>query len=144
MNINPSLDSPSLYNQNQQIPEHHRKAFTRMRLSSHRLKVETGRWARIPRHQRLCACERDIQSEEHVLLHYPRTAHLRDRLTFSNIKTMMDSAGEPFVASLCFNALKTFELWTINCELWLYRLIISVPPNSSFILVEMTIKNLSI
>ena len=29
------------------IPEHLRIAFTRVRLSSHRLRIETGRWARV-------------------------------------------------------------------------------------------------
>ena len=38
------------------IPEHLRLSFTRLRLSSHRLRIETGRWARLPRDQRLCPC----------------------------------------------------------------------------------------
>ena len=34
------------------VPEYSRKAFTRLRLSSHKLKIETGRWSRIPKEAR--------------------------------------------------------------------------------------------
>ena len=44
-----------------------RTAFTRLRLSSHRLKIETGRWARIDPENRLCQCGEDVQTEKHVL-----------------------------------------------------------------------------
>ena len=45
-----------------------RTSFTRLRLSSHRLRVETGRWSRIERADRLCQCGSDIQTEQHVLI----------------------------------------------------------------------------
>ena len=47
------------------IPEYLRIGFTRLRLSSHRLKKETGRWARPPREERLCASGA-IQDEVHL------------------------------------------------------------------------------
>ena len=62
------------------IPEFQRIAFTRMRLSSHRLRIETGRWSRIARQDRLCVCGKDIQTEEHVLLRCDLVKHLRDRI----------------------------------------------------------------
>ena len=59
------------------IPEHYRTAFTRMRLSAHRFRVETGRWARIPRERRLCPCGTGVQDERHVFTCCSITEHLR-------------------------------------------------------------------
>ena len=47
--------------------------FTRFRLSSHRLKIETGRWARIEVENRVCDCGGGIQDESHVLFECPKT-----------------------------------------------------------------------
>jgi hypothetical protein len=52
--INPDLKSPDLYTC--VVQEHYRVACTRLRLASHRLRVETGRWSRIPLENRLCSC----------------------------------------------------------------------------------------
>ena len=60
------------------IPEHCRIAFSRLRLSSHRLRVETGRWARLPRDQRLWPCGA-VQDEGHVLQDCPLVNHIRCR-----------------------------------------------------------------
>ena len=59
------------------IPEKYRLSFTRLRLSSHDLRIETGRWARIPCDRRLCPCG-DIQDEKHVLLDCPLSQTIRD------------------------------------------------------------------
>jgi hypothetical protein len=59
------------------IPEIYRIAFSRFRLSSHRLRIESGRWARLARHERLCRCGL-VQDEEHVLCNCPFTQSLRD------------------------------------------------------------------
>ena len=77
--IIPQLDEHPVYSRSPitLIPEHLRLAFTRMRLSSHRLRVETGRWARLPREQRLCRCG-EIQDEKHVLQDCILVAHIRD------------------------------------------------------------------
>jgi hypothetical protein len=80
-NINPTCGSPDIYRSRDYTPEHYRIAFSRMRLSSHRLRIETGRWARLARDQRLCTCGR-VQDECHVLQDCPRTQALRDRLGF--------------------------------------------------------------
>ena len=67
--------------------------FTRMRLSSHYLHIETGRWCRLPRHRRLCICGH-VQSEEHVLLECMETAELRQKynsLGFNSITELMCS-----------------------------------------------------
>ena len=59
------------------IPEHYRLAFTRMRTSSHRLRIETGRWSRLPRDQRLCKCGQAIGDECHAMTECTLTEHLR-------------------------------------------------------------------
>ena len=61
------------------VPEFQRIAFTRMRLSSHNLKIETGRWSRLLREQRLCKCGL-VQDERHVLTECDLTKTIRDDL----------------------------------------------------------------
>ena len=49
-----------------------------MRTSSHRLKIETGRWSRLTRDRRICKCGEGIGDEEHVLTKCKLTQKLRD------------------------------------------------------------------
>ena len=94
LSLNPGLTVHQVYERQRgtdyYIPEHLRMSFTRMRLSSHRLRIETGRWARISRAQRLCQCGA-VQDEAHVLLSCPVTFHLRQTLgrivTFPDVLT---------------------------------------------------------
>ena len=65
--LNPSLETHSIYSGHHTLPDNLRIGFTRFRTSSHRLRVELGRWSRTPREQRTCACgSGDIQDEDHV------------------------------------------------------------------------------
>ena len=64
--MNPELSKHKLYEE-YEVNDSKRVDFSRFRLSSHRLKVETGRWARIDRNRRLCSCSANIQDEHHVL-----------------------------------------------------------------------------
>ena len=77
--INPGLEVSDIYSRrNNFVPDHQRKALTQMRLSSHRLRVETGRWSGQARNARLCDCTlNEIQDERHVLTSCPHTEHLR-------------------------------------------------------------------
>jgi hypothetical protein len=78
--LNPTLMVHNVYKtpvDNVFIPEYYRLYFTRMRLSSHRLRIETGRWSRLPRERRLCQCG-GIQDEQHVLCNCVLTQSLRD------------------------------------------------------------------
>ena len=77
--INPSLEVSDIYSRRKDlVPDHQRKALTQMRLSSHRLRVETGRWSGQARNARLCDCPlNEIQDERHVLTTCPHTEHLR-------------------------------------------------------------------
>ena len=54
--INPSLSLHAAYTTSDYIDERERLVFTRFRLSSHHLKIETGRWARIEVEKRVCDC----------------------------------------------------------------------------------------
>ena len=75
--MNPSLGVHPVYTQvSRVIPDYQRLAFSRLRLISHSLRIETGRWARLPPEQRLCACGR-IQSEQHVIQDCVLTQGLR-------------------------------------------------------------------
>ena len=66
--INPELTVHKAYTAKEYIDERERLSFTRFRLSSHHLKIETGRWARIEAENRVCDCGGGIQDEHHVLL----------------------------------------------------------------------------
>ena len=95
------------------VPEFQRITYTRLRLMSHRLKVETGRWTRpvTPRERRLCSCNA-IQTEEHVLLECPLTAHMRTPFfnQFSNIASLFNLSNESAfqVTRLCYDAMNLF------------------------------------
>ena len=56
-----------------------RNAITRLRLSSHRYRIETGRWGKnkIPREQRKCIFCNVVESEYHVLVKCPRFVNER-------------------------------------------------------------------
>ena len=60
------------------VEDNLRITFTRIRLCSHKLRSETGRWNRVPSEQRFCPhCEeQSIQDEEH-LLQCPATLSIR-------------------------------------------------------------------
>ena len=94
------------------VPESDRVAFTRLRLGSHFLKIETGRWARIERERRLCACGQ-IQTEQHILLNCPFTLTIRARysqLSFTNLRVLMAADNVADLAKYCRQALqKVYE-----------------------------------
>lgn len=91
--------------------ERERISFSRLRLSSHRLKVETGRWSRIPQDQRLCVCGH-IQTEEHVLTKCPETEVFRNNhstLDYTNINNLMRSQEYISLVSYCNKVLRKME-----------------------------------
>ena len=79
--MNPELVVHPMYYSNDIIDDDFRIAFTRFRLSSHRLKIETGRWAKIPQERRLCPCGA-VQTEKHVLCECPLVNDIR--LSYDN------------------------------------------------------------
>ena len=80
--LNPDLSVHPLYQVTDSpcVEDNLRITFTRIRLCSHSLRSETGRWNRVPSDQRFCPhCnEQAIQNEEH-LLHCPATLAIRTK-----------------------------------------------------------------
>ena len=76
--MNPELNVHEIYKQLNPIPEHQRCHFTRLRVVSHNLRIETGRWARQDRENRLCSCG-EIQTEEHVIKSCVNTLTIREK-----------------------------------------------------------------
>lgn len=74
------------------IPEVARISLSMMRLSSHYLHIETGRWSRLPQERRTCICG-GVQTEHHVLLHCPVTEDLRVKYTVNvnDMQALMNS-----------------------------------------------------
>ena len=108
--LNSTFQRHPMYN-NSKVLEYTRIAATRLRLSSHSLRVETGRWSRIERSRRVCACSDAVQDETHVLFHCPLSSHVQAKYPFSDIKTMAELFAlddTPLVARFCFEILKCY------------------------------------
>ena len=80
-NINSDMSMHNVYarryDRNSFIPEVYRIAFTRMRTSSHRLRIETGRWSRLGREDRIYKCGMGVGDEFHAMMQCPLTEDLR-------------------------------------------------------------------
>ena len=124
--MNPTLDPPS-YLCTKNIPERDRIATPRLRLVSHSLKIETGRWARIPRDNRLCTCGPSVQDEKHVLLTCPHTDALRAQssLDFTSLETIMNAEPKP-LAKFCREALSIVGNSMCLCD----YIFMNIKPNS--------------
>lgn len=59
----------------------HRHALSKLRLSSHRLRIEDGRYRNIPRNERKCelCTSNDIEDEYHFVLICDKYVHLREQ-----------------------------------------------------------------
>ena len=94
--MNPELKVHPVYLSHEYIDERARITFSRLRLSSHSLKVETGRWSRIAHDERLCGCGGGVEDESHVLLVCPKTEAVRrkfnvDVTVMNDVVTLMDA-----------------------------------------------------
>ena len=77
------------------IPEVHRISYTRFRLSSHSLAIETGRWNRrgrgtLPREEHLCPCQ-VVQDEVRVVTDCPISRQLRDNYNQLTMEKLRES-----------------------------------------------------
>ena len=95
MNINPELSPHQIYSYTGNYYESRRIIFTKLRLSSHGLAIERGRWSRTPRDNRLCACGQ-IQTEEHIICECIVSADIRHM--YPNV---------PFDHYRCFSLIRT-------------------------------------
>ena len=93
VSCNSELSIHPVYSQKHSIPEFQRMIFTRLRLSSHNLRIETGRWCvpPIPLHDRQCVCNSGIQDESHIIETCSLTDHIRHQnpqVIFSKINIL--------------------------------------------------------
>ena len=91
LQINPQLCVNPMY-LDSYLPEHHRNAATRFRLSSHNLLVERLRWSRVPRELRVCPCDNTtIQDEYHIFNDCSITEGLRNSISNTPFPLMLDA-----------------------------------------------------
>ena len=113
--INVNLTVHDIYTKRHNVFESHRVAFTRFRVSSHSLAVETGRWnrrgrGRLPVEERLCPCG-EIQTEEHVVNSCPLSQHIRDEYEFTSIADLMsDKFSIETVCKIIYDILNLYVL----------------------------------
>ena len=112
--MNPSLTVHPIYSTTQYVPDYKREAFTRLRLMSHNLRIEVGRWSRTPRDQRVCPCDgTHIQTEEHVLLHCTLSAQHRNdhiHLTYDTLQAIFtDNTHLEEVCDYVYTVLKFYK-----------------------------------
>ena len=99
LTMNPSLSVHPIYkvkDSEHAIEDNLRMLFTRIRVCSHKLRSETGRWDGTPPDQRLCPhCINNIQDEEHIL-RCPATHGIRIRfnVTTTNIHELLENPSE--------------------------------------------------
>ena len=93
------------YIQKPQHPRIQQNKFLHNQIRITPLKIETGRWSRISRENRLCQCNEGIQCEEHVLLKCKQTEHLRTNSeeikNCANIKELFKCENQSELAKLC-------------------------------------------
>ena len=73
------------------MPPEHRTIYARIRSGSLQLRIETGRWKKEPKEERLCqiCLTGEVESEAHFLLH----CFAYDRLRVSLFRQIKDSTG---------------------------------------------------
>ena len=85
--MNPNLSVHPLYESKDRVSDDYlRISFSRFRLSSHRLKIETGRWTGIPQENRLCQCGQSVQTERHVLCDCALVNHISNSFGYENVE----------------------------------------------------------
>ena len=107
LQVNPECSVHPVYTTSGRIPEQYRTAFTRLRLVSHNLKIETGRWSRIVRERRTCQCDGiSVQTEHHALFKCPLTRHLQPNKDIHDFTTAFNYMNHTAVCSFIYKVLK--------------------------------------
>lgn len=72
-----------------------RRLFTKFRISNHQLAIETGRYYKIPRDERLClvCCTNAMETEQHLILHCPAYSDIRSEF-HSKLKEKIDFSSD--------------------------------------------------
>ena len=112
--LNPNLAVHDVYKRDEYLNERERVVFTRLRLSSHNLKIEKGRWSRTIRENRLCDCGPSIQDEAHVLFDCPKTNEVRVQFTvnrdlYPDIGNLMDSLNSSDLVRFVKSCMDKFD-----------------------------------
>ena len=106
-----------------------RQALTRLRVSSHRLEIETGRWHKphkIPRNERKCQFCNSLEDEFHFLLECSLYTNLRKRYikpyywrnpNIVKFIELMQLESEVLVKDLAVYVQKSFEKRDVNIYL---------------------------
>ena len=110
-NINPSFSVHSMYTStNNYIADYRRTEVTRFWVGSHRLKIETGRWSRVPREERVCSCGvGGVQDEEHVVFHCEYTEDLREKYEVRGSNSLVDVLNGVQYIDFIYEIMKRFK-----------------------------------
>ena len=108
--LNPEFLKHPMY-ENSTIPEFKRIALTRFRTSSHRLRIETGRWSRILRERRICDCGlAEVQDEAHVI---QTCLHMNElKLSLPNMNFTMEAFFDNNLDELATFVFKALDILT--------------------------------
>ena len=112
--LNPQLSVHEVYTTKEYMNERERIIFSRFRLCSHHLKIETGRWARIDAANRVCDCGGGVQDESHVLFECKKTEDVRrlygvDNGNFQDIGVLMNTMDVHKLVSFVYSCMKIFN-----------------------------------
>ena len=90
LNVNPNLISPI---QRSDILEFERVLVTRYRCGSHNLKIESGRLCnpKIPREERICSCNTNIQTLRHCLFECPLLHEIHQEYEYTSVEEAFSS-----------------------------------------------------
>ena len=108
--INPLFSVHDMYTSSDHyVADYRRTEMTRFRVGSHRLKVETGRWSRLPRERRTCSClAGGVQDEEHVVFVCEYTKDLREKYEVENTQSLTDVLSNMIYIDFIFEIMKRF------------------------------------
>ena len=82
MKMNPSLTRPNLYDC--YFPFYKLREVTRLRIVSHNLEIEVGRFQFKDKSERLCSCK-EIETEEHFVMQCCQYTHIRQKYLSPNL-----------------------------------------------------------
>ena len=86
----------------QTILEAEHEIVTQFRTGSHSLAIETGRYANIPRENRLCSCGEAVQTVWHIFTECARTRTILEGKNYTNMKDIFDN-GDVHVTLLALS-----------------------------------------
>ena len=104
--INPLLNSPQMY-QSMSCMESERSIITKYRTGSHQLRIQSGRLHHEQQSDRLCKCETEVQTIEHMVFRCPRTENSRRIHNYTHLDLQSFFEGKDYITIAAI--LKSFE-----------------------------------